>query len=169
MNVPYHKSEKMFRRYEQHIASVLQHWPEPVSFDAKPLSVTTFSCRFRDAITSVLEYNWPTSLDLERLRALRDEFEVCVVAGMVMVRKKGLGKAMATVGKLDEVLTHDDFIFTLNNPEPAVLFAAAILVDRKVITRPIKIKNTPRSLLDQVTERFDVGISDDVHGYYVML
>src|SRR5690606_32357391 len=68
--VPPHKSEKMFRRYEPHIHTLLNNWPASTCFFPSGFALTTFSCRLRDSINSVLEYNWPTALDLTLLRKI---------------------------------------------------------------------------------------------------
>jgi hypothetical protein len=51
----------MFLRYQPAIATILSNWPAMTILDPAPYAVETVACRLRDAITSVLKNNWPSS------------------------------------------------------------------------------------------------------------
>lgn len=61
MSLPARFSEPYFRRYEQTIAQIVDAWPQPVDFQIAG-SVTTFACRLRDAMKSLTENKWPTTM-----------------------------------------------------------------------------------------------------------
>lgn len=169
-DIPWHKNEKMFRRYEPHIQAFLSRWPQATAFDPAPLSHVTFRCRFRDAVASLLEFNWPTCLDVAVLRDIWPKVELRVVNNEVVVGQRS-AQSLSPVGSVGHLSTQtptDKFALTLDNPEPTIVFAIAILLDRKVMTQPVKLKNIPQDLLQQVADRFDVGISQTPDGYIML-
>lgn len=59
-NLPHRFRESAFRTYEQSIARAVDTYPEVYIHNTGDLTTTTFSCRMRDAITSLVEHGWPT-------------------------------------------------------------------------------------------------------------
>ena len=166
--IPYHKSERMFRRYEEHIFRIVKEFPTAVSFDPHPHSSETFMCRLRDSISSLLEFNWPTPIDVKRLSDIRPQFIIVNEQGMVVAKPKW-HKPLSLVGKLDEVKVELDFMFELDKPRQEVFFAAVILVANKVINKPIKLKNVPQVWINDALDRYDVGISDSSAGFQILV
>jgi hypothetical protein len=82
--IPPQLSEDQFRLYEPHITKAVKRWPEFTEFpsamfvglDGGPIAGTTFSARFKDAITSVLRYGWETTIDVVKLRQITKEYVV---------------------------------------------------------------------------------------------
>src|SRR3972149_3266652 len=88
---PPQKSEKMFRKYEKHIHTILLNYPTSTTFFPTDVALSTFSCRLRDAINSVIEYSWSTALDVSRLKEIWSKnLEVVIQEGpsAVMARKR---------------------------------------------------------------------------------
>lgn len=81
--------EENFRRYEKAIAHVLANWPTKVTFNPAPFSVETFACRLRDAMKSMIDYEWKSTLvDLEKLKKLRPLLAVVSEELVVAVQQK---------------------------------------------------------------------------------
>jgi len=76
-NLPWRFRESSFRKYEQSIASIVKSWPLPVVFHPTS-SPETFSCRLRDAIKSLREHQWPTTILMSQFFAICDEIVVGV-------------------------------------------------------------------------------------------
>lgn len=174
IDVPFHKSEKMFRRYEPHIQAFLSHWPEPSSFDPAPLATITFQCRFRDSVASVLEYNWPTCIDTAYLREVWPKVGLFIKAGLVVVgtrASRGSAAILSPVGAEVSRRDHDEVAFTIdgqNIDAQKQAVAAALLLQAKLLTKPVKIKNLPRDFMTQLTTQFDVGISELPDGFIML-
>lgn len=176
--IPWHKNEKMFRRYEQHIHQMVINYPQPVSFDTTPLAYTTFSCRFRDSVASLLEYHWKTCIDCLRLAEIWPLVELTPINGMAVVRKKGT-KELTSVGSVVDVVSkQDDFLFEIDGSrlKPLVgdgvkqlVKAAVLLLHFQVIGKPVKLKNIPKDMVSEFADQFNVGFSEDSRGFIIML
>lgn len=169
--VPFHKSERMFRRYEQHIFQFTIHYPKVIGFDPMPLACTTFSCRLRDAIASVLEYNWPTCLDVARLREIWPLSSVRVGPdGFVYIGPNDVKEAgpLSAAGHQIDVNKKDDFAFDVDNPPLSVLIAFCVLLENKVLKRPVRVRNVARATMTQLSEKFDVGISESLDCFILL-
>jgi hypothetical protein len=161
----------MFRRYEKALQAIVAHYPQACSFDPQEvgLASTTFSCRLRDAVSSLIEYNWTSPVDLERLKTIWPELEVTTKAGMVVVRQKGTKALEAVQGPQDVQGDKDNFLCTLDRPIPQQIVACAILIHTKVVNKPVKIKNFPIEEVLNLTKTFDVGVTNDDRGFIIML
>src|SRR5574343_1036611 len=87
MNAPqYTHRESVFRRYESAIAEIVSKWPKPVIFEPTR-SCETFSCRLRDAIASLRNNQWQTTIPMAPFLQICDEITVStsVVPGKVAV------------------------------------------------------------------------------------
>lgn len=156
----------MFRRYEKHIFTILQSWPQPCFFVPSPFAATTFSARLRDAIVSVIEYKWASAVDVGRLEELwNTDLEIGIheasTGSQVCARKRGTGAALQLAGELVDTLHRNNYLAELDNPSRPILHALAILMSEKVITQPVKIKNIDQALMSEVAEKHDVGFSPE--------
>ena len=167
---PYHKSERMFRRYEEHIQKVVFDYPKACNFDPSPLSIETFKCRFRDAAASLIEYNWTTSIDISRLVEIRKTWAVGESAGLVIVCPENQLQELKKAGRAVEgnPQGRDKFAFMLDAPEPPVLLATVILLDQKLLKNPVHVKNINRETLQKLSEKYDIGVSDDATGFIIL-
>ena len=168
---PPHKSEKMFRRYEKALQAILTHYPQACSFDPKAigLATSTFSCRLRDAASSLFEYHWTSPVDESKLREIWPYVEITFAAGMVIARQRGAKQLSAVQGPSDIASDKDSFAFTLDRPTPQEIVASAILLDKKHIKLPIKVKNCAIEEIVKLTANFDVAVTNDDRGFIIML
>jgi hypothetical protein len=170
--VPLHKSEKVFRTYEPIIFTILNRWPEPSMFKPDAVAATTFSARLRDAISSVIEFQWQTALDVEKLKLIwsTDLVITCDAPnGYVHANNKTMmAKALPkSVGKyIKELIT--DFSCEVDNPSEIVLTALGVLFSQKVLVKPAKITNPNPELLQNIALQFDVAFQEEV-GFTVMI
>lgn len=157
---PPHKAEKVFREYEGHIHTILRNYPANTRFLPERVAATTFSARLRDAINSVIEYNWPTSVEVGRLEIIwRADLEIVLEGKEVIARRKGPhNKIVAAVGK--ELLAGDFFV-EVDKPTKPILHSICLLLSGKHITKPAKLTNVDPVLLKEVTDLYDIGITTE--------
>jgi hypothetical protein len=160
-DIPFHKTERMFRRYENQIRAIVQNLPDKaVSFSPGDFSIATAMGRLRDAMSSVMQYGWKTDIDLEKLQLIRPQIEVVVINGMIVVRKRG--QELPPAGHETNFTVDSKFGLEVDNPSLPVLEAIATLHGAHLLTLPTKIKNVPRKMLDDLAARYDIAISEDV-------
>lgn len=98
--MPAHTLPQRFRpeavtRYWPHIQAMINSWPTPIKLNPAPLSIDTFTCRLRDAITAIMVHNQGT----DNMRwQLKDIAHNCMVKqtpdGAVIFGNKHRIKAM---------------------------------------------------------------------------
>jgi hypothetical protein len=77
-----HLREPIFRTYEPFLTEAVAKWPTETGF-AVPRTVApaTFLANFRNAIVSLVNYNWPTTVDRPKLLRIREAREYIVRFG----------------------------------------------------------------------------------------
>ena len=171
MAPPPHRNEKVFRSYEPHIFQLLLNWPEPTTFRPTSVATSTFTARLRDSIASIIEFQWPTSIDVERLKQLRqtNQLEIIPQGNLVFARLRvGRSKAAILAETVKEVVLVDEFSGEMDSPDELVLRAAATLLAMKVLVKPIKITNLDFDLQKLIEENYDVAFSTQ-DSYIIML
>ena len=85
-----HLRETVFGDCEGVVAVYLQSWPDEVGIDVPANRArTTFVANLRNAILSARKYNWPTALNLAKLRAMTGTFLIRPEAdGKVWMRRR---------------------------------------------------------------------------------
>lgn len=74
--LPHRFRESSFRNYEGAIDTVVKAWPFAYSF--VPDNVETFSCRLRDAMTSLREHRWSTYIDMVKFLQIHSSIRVAI-------------------------------------------------------------------------------------------
>lgn len=71
-------TETAFHRFEAVIRSAVSAFPQSFEIDARlyGLAPVTFACRFRDAMRSLADHNWPTTIDMNRFRDVWQQISV---------------------------------------------------------------------------------------------
>lgn len=168
-NLPWRFRESTFRLYESTIATIVEQFPTPVTFNPT-VSTETFSCRLRDAMNSLKEHNWTTFINMQRFFLIHPQVRVCVrgtqvIAGDVraiqMALKKTIGHEPA-VGVVRE---------TLVDPREDLLLATITLHHYRLRTEPTVIRFTqPRDLKAEEWEtKYDVAIDTQPDGSFLLL
>lgn len=157
---PPHKSESQFRRYENHLINILANWPATTEIKTGQLASTTFLARIRDAILSVLEFGWRTSIDLDELKRIhKTELHFTAVDEKTIkaFRQTSGSKVLAKTGVSEMVSLGEQFCCEISNPERHVVHSLAILLSNKVLTKPAKIYQLNPDILKEVLEKHDVA------------
>lgn len=70
-----HLRESVFRDYEGFLSVFIQSWPSEVGIEVPAnRAVSTFVANLRNAILSARQYDWPSALDLRKLRSMHGTF-----------------------------------------------------------------------------------------------
>lgn len=165
---PFQLTEKSFRRYENAIKSFVANHPNPTKFAPHPLSPNTYAARLRDAIRSLELYNWTTTIDTTKLRAIRDEVVVRIDAksGEIIVCDKKL-QAISTTpvpfesGKPKAQKT----LLGVNDSE---LMALVLLLHNRRID-PVKITGQLSSHVQLAINGYDVEFIEEDDGGIILL
>lgn len=108
-NLPYHQSERCFRKYEGIIGTIVGQLPGLTIIQCPDnVSINTFVARLRDSISSVRKYNWKTLVFEQSKLLLYPTLTVCVkddkiVCGIRRSIKESVIKQFAT-----KVIRHKD-------------------------------------------------------------
>lgn len=159
--LPYRFREKTFRQYEQSLRIIISNYPRGSIF--RPTNVETFSCRLRDAMTSLLTYGWDTDLLIANVRKIKEEMVVSIR------RSANTNENTVWVG-----LPTDDFVDivhmketstndqneTIVNPSTEALNAIMVLHHERISTKASRISFTsPFTINKEFWEsRYDVAI-----------
>ena len=146
-----HLREPIFRAYEGLLFVALQNWPLETSFDVpKGVATATFLANFRNAIVSLINYNWETTVDRKKLIDLRLAKEYVIrykedgklwfchpavraVTPITTSASSRLSPAESTQG----ATTPSASVVPWRDWTPEELLAACLLIDKQRITGPI--------------------------------
>lgn len=174
---PSHKSEAQFRRYEAFIKHIVLNYPKTVRIRPSGVTLNTFVARARDAMKSVLEYKWKTSIDLEKLREIRPSITVYIDDDNVSVRGGPLKSDLVPVSMNDvevtgsggssETFINEDYAFVLDlkkQPDKlgkSLLLSVALLQTSRLLG-PIQVINLPDELRQELENNpnFDVAFGE---------
>lgn len=136
-SLPHRFRESSFRRYEQTIRDAVNAWPQVCVFN--PLTVglqpITFSNRLRDAKTSLLQYNWKTDVDVEKLLRIREDFIVAERGDLVLTGSK---ETLKTYTQLPSAQTYIDK--SVKSPTPLLITAIMVCIHNRVLVGPIVLE-----------------------------
>lgn len=164
--IPYRFREQSFRRYERVIESVVNQYPICFSVNPKDQGYTylTFSNGLRNAMASLLKYNWQTTINMARFRELYPK-KIEVVEGedgLLIVRDKNTTKQPQT--PITPVASRNDWIFNLGDEN--LIFRLAEL---KLLTQPILIEKMGKDEASQLEASFDIALEDQGNGIYKLI
>jgi hypothetical protein len=157
----------MFRRYEPLIAEGVRNYPAATKFTPGPeIGLTTFTARFRDAVTSFRRYNWLTSvIDVDKFINIVGAFVIKSDAneGCVWFCKR------AAAGRAPAGVTVDPTSIPTASPAtpsgiladatPAEISAFVLLISNGRLNGPVLFHGDISPYVDSVN--FNVGLSYD--------
>jgi len=139
-------TENAFRKYEDTINQFVRIIPTPSTIDPRPLTAETFSHRLRDAIKAYGFSVWNSPINRD---SLRKTFRLFGEGGTWVINTDGelitVGpqKSSATlsprVSPLDILGTYKDDV--IDGSSTDICRALLVLLDREIITGPIKLKD----------------------------
>lgn len=168
---PQRFSEHAFRRYEACIAQVVTQWPTPVVFDPAraQLSLETFTCRLRDAITGAMKYSYTSEdFDVLRLFDIHDELVVAQRDGKVVVGPKEALKSFTPVQPIHAASKGQD-VYDLKNPTRAVLEAFCLLLSERLLGKPVVVHLMDPQLLTEMQGKYDIDASLNPDGSVLII
>lgn len=161
------------RRYEPHIARIVDAFPGAVVFDHLPGSVETFAARLRDAMKGLAQMPvLSTTIDLPRFRAIHASIVVrltidgrCVVGGktesLIAVRGAASGKSTTS-----DVRTVEPSLCL-----PTTLDAVVRCKHAGLLPEPIEfpsIAEIPTSFVESLQRSFDFELVPEKEGAIVI-
>lgn len=165
---PSHLSEATFRKYEHSLTKAIAEFPRDCPFDPSLYGVapTTFAARMRDSILSVLQYNWPTTINVEKLRTIAGQYIISHERdGTVWFRQKERrGRPLTLTGKVQLPPQGTD-----TTPPPdwsgadlSQLIALCTLLHHERVTGPFRMDFCPDPAdIADLMERYNVAIFRD--------
>jgi hypothetical protein len=155
--IPFQHSERMFRRYEGAIYTVVRNWPAPSFFSPGFFSPQTFMCRLRDAMNSLLIYKWTSIVDPSLLEPINKEKTVTLVDGMIRVGPREKGSL--EVVEPEPIPTTTSPSYTVHDPTDEDVQAFAHLLGRRRIVGPVVLINATEDSLTKALSN-DIAISE---------
>lgn len=166
MSLPSRFNERTFRFYEPCIAKIVAQYPMVSVFNPRNYdrSLSTFSNRLRDAMTSLAENNWTTSINLSRFKEIYHSLRVATrkngtvaVGTDTALRNDGITVMPETNEPLDVEYLADRSPFSL----------LCLLAHERALNRPIRIQCTDVDAKTAETN-YDVLLEKQEDGTYIL-
>ena len=168
-------NEDAFRRYESHIQTAVDAWPNETKFDIPPgVSVNTFEHRLRDAMQALKLYGYNEALQT-KLASLRTELVVSMDPDGKAVWIRERGKRGRPVSLLSTENRRHPMVASNPTvqppPDEAVLRAYLTLSAAGQRTEPVRFKGRiDQTLQDILVSQFDTAfVYDDTQDVTIML
>ncbi len=144
----------VYKRYEPFIKDCLAAWPNPVDFTPETVSVETFAKTLRNAIRSVLAFQWKDAdIDIGLLATI---WPAAIVSSYPTGVRFGPRDAPRAPAAGRAVLSHS---FELNADDPLAVKAAIVLLSRGKFSAPVLLHGDPSVAETYITANdFDVAI-----------
>ncbi len=163
--IPARLREPAFRRFENVIGAIVDSWPEPICFDAVPLSVETFSARLRDAMRSYHENNWESTLVArEKFCSIYDGICVRMISGRVTVGPRSKGPQILHNPSLSLAESHPSAM----SPTKDELEVFARMLSEGLLVGPLIIYNVDEPLLLELESKYNVSFAKQ-GDHYILL
>lgn len=105
-NLPPQHQAKAVLRYAPHMVSVIENFPGVTVIDPSPLAPVTFSCRFRDAIRGLVEFDQvPVELGFNpgAMALIWPKLKVAVINGLIVAGpQNALAEYRQSTAKTDD-------------------------------------------------------------------
>jgi len=174
-SVPPHLREHIFRSYEPFLTEAVAKWPTESGYSV-PVGVAsaTFLANFRNAIVSLINYNWPTTVDREKLLRIRNAREYIIRLGndgavWFQSPKSEIRTLSSTATtRLPQTATTSaqpplaQSLVPWRDSTPQEITALCLLIDKGRITGPFIInEKVDDDLKEQLTTTYNVAIVHD--------
>lgn len=180
---PPHKTEQVFRRYETHISTILTAWPHPSVFEPGNYSVETLCCGIRRAIASLIEFRWPTSIDISRLTTLEVVVSTTKTPGQVWCGPRNYRSGASPLERVSLTATPHNAQFIdakveqivpkVNLVDPPADLVAAIIVmhGHRLLQEPstIRFTNGETVVAEVNGKAYDVFVEETEKGTFTIL
>lgn len=174
-SIPSHLSESVFRWCEPFITRAVKSWPEETRFspeemtdlEGRRLSPHTFAARMRDQVVGVLRFNWETTVDKEKLRAMTGTFVIAFAPdGSVWWKTRGKKGRPSNLTQETRELGFQIDAEVKRTPWGGVsedeLRALALLLDKQRLVGPFTIAFVvPEETREALMAEFAVSVTVD--------
>lgn len=165
-HLPYQLTEKSFRRWESVIYKVVTAYPKAVRVNPGDFSPNTCMARIRDAMRSVVDYNWPTPIDVERLKEIRPHISVKLSSdGFVVIEPK----SQSVLPSVAPSEVEGDVRFSVDKPEKLELHSICLLLHRRRPIGPVAVRGLTYHEVMEVAKQYDITVIDEKDGRIVVL
>ncbi len=147
--------EEAFRKYEQHLWQIVQAYP--VTYTLRPKNVRTFAARLRDAKKSLLDYQWTSSLNMEKFKEVYDDLIILERGTDVICGSRKRMKADNLVLEPAEVIPSNEVIDVGIVHNPGGVIMLCILAQARALSKPIQFVSNSVNQTD-LEESFDIGL-----------
>lgn len=167
-SLPYRLSEKAFRFYEPLIAKIVETYPKPLTID--PMSygrrLGTFENRLRDAIRSLRDNRWPTTVDMVKLSNSQIVVSVAKSGKVIIGSRDSVKDSPETLPAIVATSTAEPLVITADfSPTEAHLVAR--LAHERALCRPIQVYIAD-SLAEELEASYDVYLEHNNDGSYTL-
>lgn len=160
--IPHRFSERSFRRYESDIAQISAAYPGLITLSPGDLSIETYTHRLRDAIRGVLEYHYPTTIDLAKLA--KQDICVRVVHGEIQAgSRKELAKALSR-----QQTALPSIVENITAPDEETLKALCLLMSKRM-HGPTRLSGVPLDMLHRLEGEYDISFVENEDGSVTLL
>jgi hypothetical protein len=166
--IPSRLAQSVFLRYEPYIKDYMASWPIACDYKPENLNVESFAKALRNAIRSVLQFQWPTDIDLPLLASRWSATAISCYPTGVRIGPRETARSLPEVKK-----TALTYAFTVDCADDLLVKAAVVIASRDVLEQPVLLVGNPQTALDYIAKNsYDVNVRphpDAGEHAYVML
>jgi hypothetical protein len=173
--LPSRLSEKSFRKYEHDIAKIANSWPSVVILRPTKGSITTYVARLRDAILSLSQHRWPSTLVSQPIfDRIHPQLVVSHRGDCAMA---GPRNEVVKYDKPDEPMKADAFTATPHSssafdlqcfPYDAVKVVCH-LASKRLLVGPVKVFGLSSQQAGHLEESYDVALTLNADNSYTIV
>jgi hypothetical protein len=154
-HIPSRMGLSNYQRYEGFIKQYMAAYPHPIDLVPEDISVETFAKSFRNAVKSVIKFQWrDADIDVGRLTTIWETTVVCCNPTCVRIGPRDAPRA-PEVGAV--VSRH---AFEVSADDPLAVKAAIVLLSREKFVAPVLLTGDPQVALDYIAKNtYDVELS----------
>lgn len=159
-------------RYAIAIHSAVAAYPSATSHTPSGIAVSTFAARFRDALKSLHDHQWPGILTPTLFHKFNDCYEDLIVAerqGFVLTGSKEVIKNHLEITSEDAPNYHQ---LTIRSFTPRLVEALAMVCDKKLLHHsqlPVKfIGAIDPDLISRLESELDIAFTQTNDGYTLL-
>lgn len=171
--LPHRYRETQFRRYELYIHHAVEAYPQAIKCDPKLFNVAneTFRARLGDAIKSLYDNQWKTTIDVAKFRAVYASLQVSMrVDGTILV---GTREAIQQWSKQDTIPTIEAAP-TNNLTKPIIVTSATSeflmqLSHNRLLSPRLKVIGLTSADVEFYQQKYDIALDENTDGTYTLL
>ena len=169
--LPHRYRQDQFRRYETYINHAVEAHPQAVKCDPKLFNIKqiTFVARLRDAMRSLWDNQWNTTINNTKFREIYESIQVTErTDGTILIGTKEAIKGWIQQDKIPELTAADsNEILTLKDPQTKELIMW--LSHKRLLAPRLKVIGLTDDEVVEFQNNFDVSIDKNPDGSWLLL